>query len=281
METVTEAQLNNIKLKLTGDSQVLIATVAKLYTNDGTNHNWLYSNLAGAFCIVVDPDLHAVLLRLYDLNSYEVLFETELYYDFNDYLLELNSCFYCFPIEAGQIGISFAKAGEARNFAAKIRQVSPKTSEGNFKLPTDLWDEENDQFDMSKLTPEAKQLIRQSGVKKNMLKQRETAAQIYMDLTVAQAKTLADRAYQGEIIPEAELVHLDSSSQSSGSIVKRETLTMAKSALMKHISRLSVKKPEPQPVKENFEDYFRAQINARGAELSKYELSDSESDWSD
>jgi hypothetical protein len=176
---------------------------------------------------------------------------------------------------------SFAKAGEARNFAAKIRQVSLKTSEGNLKLPTGLWDEEKDQFDMSKLTPEAKQLIGQSGVKKNMLKQRETAAQIYMDLTVAQAKTLADMAYQGEVIPKAELVHVDSSSQFYENTVKRETLIMAKSALMRHISRLSVKKPEPQPVKENFEDYFRAQINARGAELSKYELSDSESDWSD
>jgi hypothetical protein len=71
METVTEIQLSNIKLKLTGDSQLLIAAVAKLFTNDGSNHTWLYSNLAGAFCIIVDPDLHAVLLRLYDLNSYE------------------------------------------------------------------------------------------------------------------------------------------------------------------------------------------------------------------
>lgn len=283
MESVSEDQLANIKLKLIGDSKVLAATVAKLFTNDCTNHNWQYSNLAGAFCIVSDPDLHAVLLRLYDLNSYEVLFETEMYYDFCDYVLELNPSFYTFPIDAGQIGVSFAKTNEAKVFASRMKHVSPKSSEGTFKLPTNLWNEERDEFDLTKLTPEAKKIIRKSGVRKSWLKQKDTAAQIYQDLTIAQAKTIADRAYQGEVIPEEELVHIDNTAaEQPSSYVKRETMQIAKHALLQHIGKLSAVKAEPQPAaKDNFEDYFRSQINARGQELSKYELSDSDSDWSD
>mmetsp|Transcript_26248 Transcript_26248/g.46926 ORF Transcript_26248/g.46926 Transcript_26248/m.46926 type:complete len:148 (-) Transcript_26248:6351-6794(-) len=147
--------------------------------------------------------------------------------------------------------------------------------------------------------------MRQSGVRKSWLKQKDTAAQIFQDLTIAQAKTIADRAFQGEVIPEEELVHIElSDTQPTENYIKRATLNMAKNALLQHIGKLSSAKakPDPQPQfhsqphtlpltqsqplpqqapKSNFEDYFRSQINARGEELSKYELSDSESDWSD
>lgn len=130
--------LKIIQEKLVGGSQVLTAGPAKLYTNDGSNHKWLFSNLEGVFCIVSDPTLYTLLLRLYDQYSDEVLFETEMYYDFSDHLLELNTCFYCFPIEAGQVGVDFVKAGEAKDFANKAKEVCPKSSE-DFKLPTDTW----------------------------------------------------------------------------------------------------------------------------------------------
>lgn len=61
------------------------------------------------------------------MNTYDLSFETELFYDFFTYYDQLSQLFYCFPLPGGQIGIHFINVTEAEEFKAKIRVFSPKS----------------------------------------------------------------------------------------------------------------------------------------------------------
>mmetsp|Transcript_26246 Transcript_26246/g.46919 ORF Transcript_26246/g.46919 Transcript_26246/m.46919 type:complete len:108 (-) Transcript_26246:197-520(-) len=88
-------------------------------------------------------------------------------------------------------------------------------------------------------TPETKKVMRQSGVRKSWLKQKDTAVQIFQDLTIAQAKTIANRAFQGEVIPEEELAHIEfSNTQPTENYTERATLNKAKNSLLQPIGKL-------------------------------------------
>mmetsp|Transcript_1055 Transcript_1055/g.946 ORF Transcript_1055/g.946 Transcript_1055/m.946 type:complete len:86 (+) Transcript_1055:240-497(+) len=64
---------------------------------------------------------------MYDLNSFDLLFETELYMNFHTHYKEINDYFYCFPI-AGKniIGFSFADSNEALKIASLVMKYGPK-----------------------------------------------------------------------------------------------------------------------------------------------------------
>lgn len=61
--------------------------------------------LGGILCLIADRKAHSKYLRLYDINTSDLLFQTELYLNFDEKYLELNDYFYSFPLEKVHIGI--------------------------------------------------------------------------------------------------------------------------------------------------------------------------------
>ena len=97
--TVNVDQFSIIKKFEDDDKSTMIHIgVVRLFTANSLK--WSYSGLNGGLCLTIDRKLKgAPLFRLYDLNSFEILFQVELYYNFHKYYQELNDHFHSFPIK--------------------------------------------------------------------------------------------------------------------------------------------------------------------------------------
>ena len=166
--------------------------------------------------MIIDRAIHgAILFRLYDLNFYDLLFEQELYYEFENLYQELNECFFCFPVIGNFVlAFSFADSNEALNMKLKINKYCPKKpkpsqdspsfplkkgaktnvfekNENNIVMekPTNFkhlnhigWDTINKCFDFSQLSKEFKTVFKNAGIKKKEMRNAETALAIYETL---------------------------------------------------------------------------------------------------
>ena len=81
-------------------------------------------NLSGILCFIADRKLHSRFLRLYDINSSKLLFQCELYINFNKHFKEVNDYFHCFPTEKIIVGVEFANVNDASNFKNLIKEYS-------------------------------------------------------------------------------------------------------------------------------------------------------------
>jgi len=71
--------------------------------------------------------MHTKELRLHHPQTFELLFQCELYYNFGDdgfYTIkkENDSCFHYFRAPGGLIGLSFADKDEAGDFYKKVKK---------------------------------------------------------------------------------------------------------------------------------------------------------------
>ena len=67
----------------------LISSNVKLYTSNKEGKNWLYSDLEGLLCFILDYNLKTKYLVLYNSFSFEKIFQYELYKDFQKYFKSL------------------------------------------------------------------------------------------------------------------------------------------------------------------------------------------------
>eukprot|EP01017_Pseudomicrothorax_dubius_P047512 TRINITY_DN854_c0_g1_i7.p1 TRINITY_DN854_c0_g1~~TRINITY_DN854_c0_g1_i7.p1 ORF type:complete len:358 (+),score=112.53 TRINITY_DN854_c0_g1_i7:989-2062(+) len=115
-----------IKKVTTDRATVVCQTIAKLYTCNGDREPWIYSNLWGVLCLVFDRGIGKIcFLRLFDYATQELLFDTELYFNFKDFYYEAAPTFHYFEVSNGFIGISFTSIDEASKFKRNIQQFSP------------------------------------------------------------------------------------------------------------------------------------------------------------
>ena len=91
----------------------LISSNVKLYTSNKEGKNWLYSDLEGLLCFILDYNLKTKYLVLYNSFSFEKIFQYELYKDFQKYFKSLAPEFRCFEVDSGFIGLQFDKKSEA------------------------------------------------------------------------------------------------------------------------------------------------------------------------
>jgi len=146
--TVTLEQLDKLNQTIGSKATSLATAVIRLHSSDGEEKKWVYSGLCGALCLVVDRKLGGVaLFRMYDLNSFNMVFEAELYYEFEAHYMEINDNFYCFQIPGGHhIGFSFADSEEALLFRSLAAKYAPRSQYHNrnedrikrFALPTEV-----------------------------------------------------------------------------------------------------------------------------------------------
>jgi hypothetical protein len=95
-------------------STALSMGIARLFYADAESKGQFNPmKLGGVLCLVVDRRLHSRFLRLYDINTSELLFQAELYVNFCNNYRELSDYFYCFPHEKVLIGIQFANVHDA------------------------------------------------------------------------------------------------------------------------------------------------------------------------
>mmetsp|Transcript_20061 Transcript_20061/g.22712 ORF Transcript_20061/g.22712 Transcript_20061/m.22712 type:complete len:594 (+) Transcript_20061:49-1830(+) len=124
--TITETQSKKISQLITEQCTLLCTAVIKLYTSSGKEPKWVDSTLIGGLCLIVDRKLKAKVFRMFELNTYDLLFETELYEDFKEHYHELNEYFHCFEIDGGYVGFSFSDSKDASKFKTQINLYSDK-----------------------------------------------------------------------------------------------------------------------------------------------------------
>jgi hypothetical protein len=120
-------ELEHEILDAIGDTASVFTTVvAKLYVNDGKSTDWTDTGLAGVLCFMYDRVLSAYLLRMYEPNTKDLLFEFELYYDFNKTYDSYGKFFHLFPIPGGVLGIYIPNLDTSEEFKEVITYFAPK-----------------------------------------------------------------------------------------------------------------------------------------------------------
>ena len=111
-------------MELQGD----IYTV-KLFSCDRDGRNWLYSDVEGYLCFVIDYQLKTKYLIIYDMKSFEKLFQYELYNNFTKFYEELAPEFRSFEIDSGFMGFQFETKEDAVKFDLIIQRLSGLTND--------------------------------------------------------------------------------------------------------------------------------------------------------
>ena len=105
-------------LELQGDIYIV-----KLFSCDREGKNWLYSDVEGYLCFIIDYQVKTKYLVIYDNRNFEKLFQIELYNDFTKYYEELAPEFRSFEIDSGFMGFQFETKDEAVEFDLIISRV--------------------------------------------------------------------------------------------------------------------------------------------------------------
>jgi hypothetical protein len=115
-------KLNPVKRKiisslLINNYDVMALVFARVYTS-GINGSktWLYSGLEGGLALVIDYHRRAGRFILFDLETFEIIFENELYKKFNIFYSETSATFQCFEIPLGFIGFCIPNVIESKAF---------------------------------------------------------------------------------------------------------------------------------------------------------------------
>jgi hypothetical protein len=102
---------------------------AKLFSCDRDGRNWLYSDVEGYLCFIVDYQLKTKYLVIFDITSFEKLFQYELYNNFLKFYEELAPEFRSFEIDSGFMGFQFESKEDAVNFDSIIQRLSGLTND--------------------------------------------------------------------------------------------------------------------------------------------------------
>lgn len=123
-EVFTELERRKI-LAILGTSRDLIKlTLAKIYTSDKNGENWLFSDLDGFLCFILDHNLKTRFFVMFDFDTYEKLFQFELYNDFSNAFQPLSDDFYCFEYAQSFIGFKFCDSKEANMFQLVVSKFN-------------------------------------------------------------------------------------------------------------------------------------------------------------
>ena len=134
MFTIPQAVVDNIRKLIEKDGKTTYKDLAvvRLYTADFEG-KWLYSNLCGILTLSYDRKVGAPFFHLYDAETYEVLFENELYYNFINSYEKLQDAFYAYELSQGYIGFLFSDDATAEKFKKSVNQFNKKKEEKELK----------------------------------------------------------------------------------------------------------------------------------------------------
>jgi len=97
---------------------------AKIYTSSREGESWLYSDLEGFLCFVLDYNIKTRFFVMFDPTTYERLFQFELYNNFEREYQKLADDFFCFEVGNGFIGFKFDDSKEASELHDIIKKFN-------------------------------------------------------------------------------------------------------------------------------------------------------------
>jgi hypothetical protein len=97
---------------------------AKIYTSNREGESWLYSDLEGFLCFVLDYNIKTRFLVMFDPTTYERLFQFELYNNFEREYQKLADDFFCFDVGNSFIGFKFDDPKEASELHDIIKKFN-------------------------------------------------------------------------------------------------------------------------------------------------------------
>jgi P21-Rho-binding domain/WH1 domain len=185
--------------------QLMKTAFATLFFED--NSQWKQSPTAGAVGLIIDRGINARVLRIFDLQQHDLLFETPLFagMQYN----ATNARFHVIEkVPDGQIALQFMSIETGTEFAQKVMSMIPQPDddtptgkkkagffsrlfgkkerkEADISTPTNFihkshigFDISNG-FDVSNIPDEWKAMFKEAGIKKKHLRDKDTAAIIY------------------------------------------------------------------------------------------------------
>jgi len=90
-----------IKSLLKSNYELISMGYAYLFTAGKNSKDWLFSELHGAICLVIDFVRKSTRFLMFDVITYEIVFENELYKHFNTTYSKANDLFQYFEVNEG------------------------------------------------------------------------------------------------------------------------------------------------------------------------------------
>lgn len=117
------------------DKQLISKAQVRIYTSTSESENnennliqhndeWLYSNLEGIFCYVLDFQKKCRYFRLYENTSFQLLFHMDIYQNFSSFYTVVDPLFHCFEVNNIFIGLKFEDPNVANNFYLMINKLN-------------------------------------------------------------------------------------------------------------------------------------------------------------
>ena len=138
-------KLNTVKQKiisslLVSNYELINLCFARIYTaNAYNNPTWLYTELEGGLCLVVDYARKSARFLMFDLVSLEIIFESEFYKNFNVFYSCLSENFQCFEVNGGFVGFNVPDKSAAKMLHKSVNgltdQVITKKLKKSITLP--------------------------------------------------------------------------------------------------------------------------------------------------
>jgi len=112
-EHISLIQKKIIHSILYGDYDIINIFFARIYTSGEESNFWLYSRLEGALIFCIDVRLKVAKFLLFNLKSFEIVFDCDLYRGFNKKFIKgsTNNFFY-FGVNDGYIGLEIPNLEE-------------------------------------------------------------------------------------------------------------------------------------------------------------------------
>lgn len=112
-ETVSLVQKKIIHSILYGNYDIINIYYGRIYTCGKDSKFWLYSGLEGALVYCIEVRIKVLRFLLFDLKTYEIVFDCELYKKFNKSFTKGTETFYYFGVNDGFIGFEIPDQNEA------------------------------------------------------------------------------------------------------------------------------------------------------------------------
>ena len=113
-ETVSLVQKKIIHSILYGNYDIINIYYGRIYTCGKDSKFWLYSGLEGALVYCIETRIKVLRFLLFDLKTYEIVFDCELYKKFNKSFTKGTDTFYYFGVNEGYIGFEIPDPEEVQ-----------------------------------------------------------------------------------------------------------------------------------------------------------------------
>ena len=119
---ITLVQKKIISSLLYGRYEIMNFTFARIHTCEIKSEYWLYSGLQGAlvYCIKADAKPNTCRFLMFDLKTFETVFDCELYKKFEKAYKKGTERFYYFEVNNGFIGFEIPDMNEAQILYAQV-----------------------------------------------------------------------------------------------------------------------------------------------------------------